>query len=167
MRLIAVGDSAGGNLCAALSLRMRRLSGPMPIAQVLIYPGLGGDLSWPSYIDNAEAPMLRTADLSAYRDAYSTSGQRIDQEIEEISPLKAKDFTGLPASWVFTADIDPVRDDGKVYAQRLQAAGVHAEWFNHAQLVHGYLRGRVMSRRIRTAFDEICQVLKTLRDSEA
>ncbi|EPE97456.1 lipase/esterase [Rhizobium grahamii CCGE 502] len=108
-RLITVGDSAGANLCAALSLRMRRLSGPMPIAQLLIYPGLGGDHSWPSYIENAEAPLLRTSDLAGYRAAYSGSEQPSDQELEEVSPLEAKDFSGLPRTRVFTADVDPAR----------------------------------------------------------
>jgi len=161
-RLITVGDSAGANLCAALALRMRRLTGPMPIAQLLIYPGLGGDHSWPSYIENAEAPLLRTADLAGYRAAYSGSEQPSDQELEEVSPLKAKDFSGLPPTRVFTADVDPLRDDGKAYVERLIAAGVDADWRNHEQLVHGYLRGRIMSRRIRAAFEEICRALQEM-----
>ncbi|MDE1995685.1 MAG: alpha/beta hydrolase [Rhizobiaceae bacterium] len=166
-QMIAVGDSAGANLCAALSLRMRRERGPMPIAQVLIYPGLGGDLSWPSYIENAEAPLLRTSDLAAYRDAYASGHQPSEQEIEESAPLKARDFSGLPPSWIFTADVDPLRDDGKVYADRLEKAGVSAHWHNHAQLVHGYLRGRIMSRRIRAAFDEICETLRRIAEVTA
>jgi len=161
-QLIAVGDSAGANLCAALALRMRRLAGPMPMAQLLIYPGLGGEVAWPSYVENAEAPLLRTSDLAGYRAAYSGSEQPSDQEVEEVSPLKAKDFSRLPRTRVFTADVDPVRDDGKVYVERLKAAGVNADWRNHEQLVHGYLRGRIMSRRIRTAFEEICRTLQEL-----
>lgn len=166
-QLIAVGDSAGANLCAALALRMRRHAGPMPIAQLLIYPGLGGEISWPSYIDNAEAPLLRTSDLAGYRSAYSSSGRPSDQQIEEVSPLKARDFAGLPRTWVFTADVDPLRDDGRVYVERLRAAGVEAEWRNHEQLVHGYLRGRTMSGRILAAFEEICQTLQRLRKAVA
>jgi acetyl esterase/lipase len=158
--LIVVGDSAGGSLCAALSLRMRRLGGPMPVAQVLIYPGLGGDHSWASYVENAEAPLLRTSDVSAYRRLYSNSARPSEQEIEEAAPLQATTFTNLPPTWTFTADVDPVRDDGKVYIERLKEAGVVAEWQNHAQLVHGYLRGRMMSRRIHSAFREICQKIR-------
>jgi acetyl esterase len=158
-RMIAVGDSAGGNLCAGLALRMRRLGGPMPIAQVLIYPGLGGELSWPSYIENAEAPLLRTSDLKAYHDAVSNERAPLPHELEEREPLKATDYAGLPRSFVFTADVDPLRDDGKVYVDRLTKAGVAAVWRNHDQLVHGYLRGRTMSRRIREAFTEICEAV--------
>jgi acetyl esterase len=153
-RLIAVGDSAGANLCAGLSLRLRRLGGPMPIAQVLIYPGLGGEATSLSYIENGDAPLLRTTDVLAYRDAavHEASSQ---VEIAELAPLMAADFGGLPASWVFTADVDPLRDDGEAYVQCLHAQGIKAVWRNHDQLVHGHLRGRTMSRRIRAAFDEI------------
>lgn len=158
-RLIAVGDSAGGNLCASLALRMRRLGGPMPIAQVLIYPGLGGDLDWPSYDENAEAPLLRTSDILAYRKHRPADETLSRQQIEEISPLLTDSFDGLPPSWIFTADVDPLRDDGEQYVARLRVAGIRAEWINHAQLVHGYLRGRVMSRRIKAAFDEICMAI--------
>jgi acetyl esterase len=154
-RLIAAGDSAGGNLAAGLSLRMRRLGGPMPIAQVLIYPGLGGNLTWLSYVENAEAPLLRTSDLAAYR-TISPGLSLPQHEIEERAPLKAASFAGLPPAYIFTADVDPVRDDGVVYAERLRASGVRAELRNDEQLVHGYLRGRVMSRRIAEAFAAIC-----------
>ena len=160
-RLIAAGDSAGGNLAAGLSLRMRRLGGPMPLAQVLIYPGLGGDLTWLSYVENAEAPLLRTSDLAGYR-TTAPRPEMARHEIEERAPLKAASFADLPRAYIFTADIDPVRDDGIVYAERLRDAGVPAELRNHPQLVHGYLRGRVMSSRIKAAFDEICLTIRAI-----
>jgi acetyl esterase len=165
-RLIAVGDSAGGNLCAGLSLRMRRLGGPMPIAQVLIYPGLGGDLSMPSYTENAEAPLLRTSDLHAYRRIQGKLSLTADQS-QEARPLTAASFAGLPPTYVFTADVDPLRDDGGLFVERLRDAGIEAEWRNDAQLVHGYLRGRIMSRRIAAAFDAICDCIRGLRSSSA
>jgi acetyl esterase len=166
-RLIAVGDSAGGNLCAGLSVRMRRLGGPMPISQVLIYPGLGGDLSWPSYSENAEAPLLRTSDILAYRKHNAAAHRLSDAEIEEASPLQAKSFAGQPPTFVFTADVDPLRDDGEQFVKRLSEAGVHAEWRNDLQLVHGYLRGRVMSKRIGGAFEAICACIAKFSDDAA
>lgn len=159
-RLIAVGDSAGANLAAGLSLRMRRLGGPIPLAQVLIYPGLGGDLTWPSYLENADAPLLRTSDIAAYRVDVSNLSQ--DQR-EEREPLRAGSFAGLPPANVFTADVDPLRDDGIVYAECLRSAGVQAQLHNHSQLVHGYLRGRTTSSRIKAAFDEICSAIGAVR----
>jgi len=157
--LITMGDSAGGHLCASLALRQRRLGKTMPIAQILIYPGLGGDLSLPSYHENAEAPLLRTKDLLAYR---HVGAQLLIDEMQkqEAAPLAATDFSSLPVTHVFTADIDPLRDDGRLYVEYLLAAGIKATWRNDAQLVHGYLRGRHMSWRIKAAFTAICDAVK-------
>jgi len=155
-RIITMGDSAGGHLCAGLSLRQRRKTALMPQAQILIYPGLGGDLSLPSYTQNAEAPLLRTKDLLAYRQTTKEIQQDVIK-IQEAAPLQATDFSSLPQTHVFTADIDPLRDDGRLYVELLTKAGVKAIWRNDAQLVHGYLRGRHMSKRIALAFDAICE----------
>jgi len=158
-RIITMGDSAGGHLCAGLALRCRRQLKLLPHAQILIYPGLGGDMNLPSYQQNAEAPLLRTKDLAAYRTAAPEdildAGQR-----EEAFPLSTSDFSSLPPTYVFTADIDPLRDDGRLYVERLSEAGIKAFWRNDAQLVHGYLRGRWMSQRIARAFDAICDSVK-------
>jgi len=160
-RIIVMGDSAGGHLSAGLCLRLRRLGKPMPIGQILIYPGLGGDLSLPAYQENANAPLLRTKDIQAYR-----AGVRevpVDAaDAQEIRPLRTMDFSGLPPTYVFTADIDPLRDDGRIYVERLRAAGINAWWRNDAQLVHGYLRGRHTSRRIAMAFRAICASVSVL-----
>ncbi len=158
---IVAGDSAGGNLSAALCLRMRRTGGPMPRGQVLIYPALGGDRSARSYAENAEAPMLRTADLDVYDRSY-TGGAAAVRADPECSPLRAGDFTGLPGAFVVTADVDPVRDDGPAYVEALRAAGVPAEWRNEAELVHGYLRARHMSRRAAASFSAICEAILRL-----
>lgn len=156
---LVMGDSAGGNLCAALCVRMKRVGGPMPSAQILIYPGLGGPLSLPAYTENENAPMLRTEDVIVYKNVYSDHERLCDVEREEVAPLSATDFAGLPPSWIITADVDPLRDDGRAYAEALQGAGVFARWHNEPQLVHGYLRARHMSDRARQSFTLICDLL--------
>lgn len=156
--VIGVGDSAGASLIAALSHRMKRLGGPMPLGQVLIYPGLGGDGTAPSYTENAEAPMLRTADLSHYSNAYS-GGADVMREAE-FSPLQAEDFSDLPPSFVVTADVDPLRDDGRDYVAALNQAGGEAVWRNEPQLVHGFLRARLMSQRAGASVQAIIAAVK-------
>ena len=153
---IAIGDSAGGNLSAGLCFRMRRTGGPMPLAQVLIYPGLGGDMDAPSYIDNAEAPMLRTQDLKTYAGMLTGGDMELRRSNPEISPLVAQSFAGLPPAFIVTADIDPLRDDGPAYLKALQAEGIDAEWRNEPQLIHGYLRARHSSARAAESFRVIC-----------
>jgi len=161
-RVIVGGDSAGGNLAAALCLRQRAQGGPMPVGQLLIYPGLGGDTSIGSYVSNAHAPMLTTAESAMY---FALRAGGMDRESAcdpELMPLKAVDFCGLPPAFVVTADIDPLRDDGRTYVERLQADGVAARYRNEAELVHGYLRARHMSRRAAASFAAMGEALGQL-----
>ena len=161
-RVIVGGDSAGGNLAAALCLRQRAQAGPMPVGQLLIYPGLGGDTSIGSYVSNAHAPMLTTAESAMYF-ALRTGGMDRESACDpELMPLKAADFCGLPPAFVVTADIDPLRDDGRTYVKRLQADGVAARYRNEAELVHGYLRARHMSRRAAASFAAMGEALVQL-----
>ena len=158
-RVMVAGDSAGGNLAAALCLRQKAIGGTQPLAQVLIYPGLGGDITQGSYVSNAHAPMLTTEE-GAYYFAIRTGGLSREQVSEpDLMPLLAPDFSGLAPAFVVTADIDPLRDDGPAYVQALQAAGVKASWRNEPELVHGYLRARHMSDRAAASFSAICEAI--------
>jgi acetyl esterase len=146
LRVIVGGDSAGGNLAAALCLRQRAQGGAMPVGQLLIYPGLGGDTSRGSYVSNAYAPMLTTAESAMYFGLRTGGLDRDSASDPELMPLHAADFCGLPPA------IDPLRDDGRIYVERLQADGVLARYRNEPELVHGYLRARHMSRRAAASF---------------
>lgn len=148
---IVMGDSAGGMLAAALCIAERD-QGKMPIGQILIYPGLGGDGSAASYHDNAQAPLLRTCDLHSYRHLVRGPDPKPDPL---AAPLQFPDLSGLPPAFIVTADVDPLRDDGRDYARRLSEAGVTSHWRNELQLPHGYLRARRMSDRARCSFQSI------------
>lgn len=78
-----------------------------------------------------------------------------EELLPEFAPLTATTFAGLAPAFVVTADIDPLRDDGRTYVARLREAGVAAEWRNEHQLVHGYLRARHRSRRATESFNAI------------
>ncbi len=161
-RVVIGGDSAGGNLVAAVCLRQKAAQAAMPLGQILIYPGLGGDHSKGSYVSNANAPML-SAKESAFYFALRTGGLNREQVRDpDLMPLLATDYRGLPAAFVVTADIDPLRDDGVQYVRRLQAAGVAAQYRNEPELVHGYLRARHMSDRAANSFAAIGTALTQL-----
>ena len=147
---VVVGDSAGAHLAAALCLTLRGAA--QPLGQVLIYPGLGGERTAPSYSENAEAPLLRTADLDTYHVALHGAAPLADPRAR---PLTAPDLSGLAPAFVVSADVDPLRDDAPAYVARLQAAGVAAIWRNEPQLPHGYLRARATSDRARRSFQAI------------
>ena len=155
--LLLVGDSAGGNLAAALALTLRgRVTG-----QVLIYPGLWGNIAAGSYVTHAKAPMLTTEDEVFYREARGGAG---DWRAE---PLIAADFSGVAPALVVVAECDPVCDDGRDYVARIVAAGGRARWVKEAGLVHGYLRARATVSRARASFERIVDgVLRLMAGGE-
>ncbi|WP_426219218.1 alpha/beta hydrolase [Pseudomonas sp. DWRC2-2] len=138
-RLVVMGDSAGGNLAAALCMGLRDDGQPLPRAQVLIYPGLGGPCDLPSRRDCMDAPLLSSADTDGYLALYL---QGSGNPSPYAMPLLAADFSGLPKALIAVAQFDPLRDDGMLYAERLQAAGVAAVLYPGKGLVHGCLRAR-------------------------
>ncbi|TDK41114.1 alpha/beta hydrolase [Antarcticimicrobium luteum] len=159
--LVLSGDSAGGNLAAAVAHHARgRLKGI--VGQVLIYPALGGDRSAPSYRENADAPMLTLQEVLFYMGVRLPEGQAEPTDDPTYAPLQDSDFSDLPPTVIVTADCDPLRDDAPAYAARLRAAGVPVHWINEAGLVHGYLRGRSISARIRESFERIEVAIEAL-----
>ncbi|MER9457145.1 alpha/beta hydrolase [Mesorhizobium sp. M0478] len=157
--ILLCGDSAGGNLCAALAHATRSHT-KKSIGQVLIYPGLGGDRSQGSYLTHAEAPMLTVRDLDFYRDVR-TGGLNGTGDIT-LYPLADADFIGLPPTVLITAQCDPLSSDGEAYRDRVLAAGGHAAWFEEPGLVHGYLRARHTVGRARASFNRIVEAVSVL-----
>jgi len=158
---ILVGASAGGTLAAALAYRLKS-SPQQVVGQVLIYPSLGGEqFELDSYRDNAEAPLLSTTDISFYRGSRCAD-DALPLDDPEFYPLAAGDFRGIAPTIAFSADIDPLRDDARVYVERLQGAGVAARWVNEPWLVHDYLRARHVSRVASAAFTHICDAITEL-----
>jgi acetyl esterase len=175
--LLLCGDSAGGNLAAAVTHTMRAHTtsdGRRAIAgQVLIYPGLGGDTTAGSYVTHSEAPMLTTRDVLFYADIRSApdnnndnNDDRADASNATMAPLSDADFSNLPDTIIFSAECDPLSDDGRHYSNAIVAAGGRAHWFNERGMVHGYLRARQSVVRAQQSFDRITDALNRLSDSE-
>lgn len=159
--IILLGVSAGGTLCAALCHR-KRTGETKPAGQVLVYPGLGGDVfNLESYRVNAEAPLLTTRDIEFYRGVRCADGNPPTDD-PEFYPLVAKDFGNTAPTIAISADIDPLRDDARLYIEKLEAAGVPAEWINEAGMTHDYLRARHLSKAAAAAFGRICDSIKKL-----
>ncbi|MCA3553990.1 MAG: alpha/beta hydrolase [Aestuariivirga sp.] len=154
--IIVGGDSAGGNLAAALALKARDEQAPRLKGQVLIYPGLGGDMSKGSYVSQANAPGLSTADVRYYRDTYRGGGSKFAE------PLRETDYRGLAPAFLVAAALDPLHDDCFDYAAALRAAGVHADVREEPLLVHAFLRARSMSAPARAGFEAIALACASL-----
>jgi acetyl esterase len=150
-KVVVIGDSAGGNLAAGLALRARDEGLSGIVGQVLIYPGLGGDLVSGSYQEMGNAPGLTTADTAYYRTILKAPA---DDPVAH--PLLAGSLAGLPPAYITVAHFDPLRDDGRIYAGRLSAAGVEVWFREEPQMVHAWLRARHMSDGAREGFRALC-----------
>lgn len=157
--VIMCGDSAGGNLGAAITHHARgqgRIAG-----QVLIYPSLGGDWSQGSFVTHADAPHLTTRDMQFYMRAR-TGGAEAPTGDPRFAPLNDTDFSGLPPTVCVTAQCDPLSSDGESYCHVIRAAGGQAQWIDVAGMVHGCLRARSMSTRAAGFFDEVVDAVSAV-----
>jgi acetyl esterase len=161
-RLVVAGDSAGGNLTAATCMRARDLAGLAVAGQVLIYPGLGGDMTKGSYIQHANAPGLPAEDIHYYHEAYVGPPESPHHQNKYALPLLETDYAGLPPAFLVAAEWDPLRDDAFEYAKRLRAAGVAAHVRHEPLLVHAFLRARHMSTPAAESFAAIAEAARSL-----
>jgi acetyl esterase len=159
-RIVVCGDSAGGNLAAATALAARDRNGPALSGQVLIYPACGTDFDLPSCRENAQAPMFTRDDLELYWSHYLGRDRR-GASCYAV-PMLAPHFRDLPPALVTTAQYDPVRDDGRLYAESLRNAGVKVELRNAPRLIHGWLRARAVSDDAKTEFKAICKAIRRM-----
>lgn len=150
--VVVAGDSAGGNLSAGIVLKARaeRLRGI--VGQVLVYPGLGGDLVSGSYAEMADAPGLTTTDVAYYRDILKAPSSDAF-----AAPLAETDLSGLPPAYITGAFFDPLRDDARIYAARLAAAGVNVTFREEPQMIHAWLRARHRSEGARAGFRRLAE----------
>ncbi|HEX3983227.1 MAG TPA: alpha/beta hydrolase [Acidisoma sp.] len=156
--VILAGDSAGATLAAALCLRLRRKEKPMPWAQVLMYPMLHPDFRRALDGPKEDAPLLPANSLEGYVAAYLGRVPEVVTD-PEIAPLATRDFSGMPPTAIFAADIDPLAEDAHDYCAALKECGVPVFFHSGHGLVHGYLRGRAVSDSIAEAFSTIVSSL--------
>ena len=156
---LLVGDSAGGTLAAAVAHAMRGKTAARGL--VLLYAGLGGNPDHGSYVTHAAAPMLTRDDVLYYAHVRHKSDASPGND-PTASPLHATDFAGLPHTIAFSAECDPIADDGRDYCARIIATGGQATWHLEPGLVHGYLRARHVVPRAAKSFDKIIAAISNL-----
>ena len=136
-RLGIGGDSAGGNLAAAVSIWARDNGGPKLYLQLLAYPVTDAVARAESYRRYEDGYGLNAATMEWFFDHYTPDrGARDDWR---VSPLRAASLAGLPPALVVTAGYDPLRDEGRAYAFRLQQEGTLADLVEFGGMLHGFL----------------------------
>ena len=158
-RLAVAGDSAGGNLAAVVALLCRDRRGPTVRFQALAYPVTdhwqAGQASYRQY---AEGYTLTRDFMKWTFRQYLPDG--VNRADPYLFPLHAADLSGLPAALIVTAEFDPLRDEGRAYAERLRAAGAAVEHLHLDDQMHGFLMQEATIDRARSAVDHFADAIR-------
>ncbi|WP_406700326.1 alpha/beta hydrolase [Singulisphaera sp. Ch08] len=156
---IAVGgDSAGGNLAAAVTLLARERGGPSLAFQLLIYPATDSTLDTPSHRAFAKGFMLTRSEIQWFLRHYLVRPEEGENPL--VSILRAKSLAELPPACLITAEFDPLRDEGEAYAARLRAFSVPVEHKRFDGMIHGFFQMAGIMDQGKTAIQYAASALK-------
>ena len=154
-KITLIGDSAGGNLAAAVSLMARDQGEFLPKRQILIYPAVNNCYTakspYRSVQENGEDYLLTAVKMEDYLTLYESCAE--DRNNPYFSPLMEKDYTNLPDTLILTAEFDPLRDEGEEYGKRLKEAGNHVEIHRISDALHGYFALGIRFLHVQESFD--------------
>ncbi len=160
-RIVVGGDSAGGNLAAAVALAVRD-TGPRLAAQFLIYPGVDfvEDADYPSRVENAEGYYLTAEEMTWFGNHYIDPSTDLNDP--RASPIRAADLSGVAPAVIGTAEYDPLRDEGEAYAKALADAGVDVRLQRYDGMIHGFYGLGVHSAAAAAAVTDLNRTLRDL-----
>ena len=154
-KITIIGDSAGGNLAAAVCLKARNTGDFTPKKQILIYPAVNNCYTakspYRSVQENGEDYLLTAVKMEDYLTLYESCAE--DRNNPYFSPLMEKDYTNLPDTLILTAEFDPLRDEGEEYGKRLKEAGNHVEIHRISDALHGYFALGIRFLHVQESFD--------------
>ncbi|APT88446.1 lipase [Corynebacterium frankenforstense DSM 45800] len=158
-RVVIAGDSAGGNLSAAVCLKFKQEGLPQPLLQMLFVPATNlAEFSTDSHREFADGLFLTRKQMEWYRNHYVGSAEAAADPL--VSPLLAEDVSGVAPAYVAVAGFDPLRDEGEAYAEKLEAAGVPVTCRRHRGLVHPFVNSTGVWRNARAALDDAVEAVK-------
>ena len=158
-RVAVGGDSAGGNLSAAVALMARDRGGPALKFQLLVYPVTDHNLNTNSYRANGEGYLLTKTGMDWFWNHYINKPG--DDANPYMSPLRASNLNNLPPALVITAEFDPLRDEGTAYAEKLKAAGNQVTYSDYKGAIHGFFSLGYMFKLGRDVMGDACAALRT------
>ncbi len=149
-----MGDSAGGNLAAAVSLMARDTGDFLPRRQILIYPALYCDYTETSPFASVEKYgkdyLLTSGKMRDYVELYASSSE--DYSNKYFAPLLETDYRSQPDTLILTAECDPLRDEGEAYGRRLREAGNKVEIHRIKEALHGYFALGIQYFHVKESF---------------
>lgn len=152
------GDSAGGNMTAVTTQRLRDRPVQQPIFQLLLYPALDLSCSTWSYTDFAEGFFLTTERVKYYVSHYLNSLDEVPDPL--ASPIKQSDLSRLPRTHIITAGFDPLRAEGEAYLARLKDAGINVTYTCYEGMIHAFAHMNHTVPAVLDALKEISAVIK-------
>ena len=168
-KITLMGDSAGGNLAAAVSLYMRDRGEQMVDRQVLIYPATYNnhtqDSPFASVLENGTDYFLTSRHICDYMDLYCQDNES-SRNSPYCAPLLAENFENQPDTLIITAQYDPLRDEGEEYGRKLKEAGNLAVVRRIDGTMHGYFSLSVQFAAVRKSYDIINKFLKDEIESD-
>lgn len=160
-QITVMGDSAGGNLAAAVCMKARDTGEFAPRRQVLIYPALYNCYTeaspYESVRTNGTGYLLTSVKMEDYVTLYARAEE--DRQDPYFAPLLAKDFSGLPDTLILTAEFDPLRDEGEDYGRRLREAGCRVRTERIEGALHGYFALGIQQLYVQESFRHINRFL--------
>lgn len=156
-RIAVCGDSAGGNLSAVVCQLAKKAGGPRIVYQVLMYPTTIAHAQTPSMAAFGKGYFLEREAMDWFFDSYVPKGH--DLKDPKLAPFWG-DVTGLPPAYVITAGFDPLKDEGKQYADKMAAAGVAVTYKDYPAMVHGFFNMSGIVPQAKDAIHEVAAKLK-------
>lgn len=156
-KIAVAGESAGGNLAINVSIRARDQKRPLPLHQLLVYPVAGTNTQSASYVANQEAAPLSSPMMGWFFKNYLRSTE--DLKDKRINLVEA-DLRALPPTTILTAEIDPLRTEGKLLAERLQAQGVEVTYRDYEGMTHEFFSMSPVLKQAEEAQENVSEELK-------
>lgn len=161
-KITIMGDSAGGNLAAAVCLMAKDKGEFMPRRQILIYPALNNcyteESPYRSVQENGKDYLLTAGKMEDYLTLYQRNPQ--DRQNPYFAPILAQDLSGMPETLILTAELDPLRDEGEAYGERLKTAGNYVEVHRIEEAFHGFFALGIRFFHVQESFRIMNKFLK-------
>jgi acetyl esterase len=159
-RIAVGGDSAGGHLAAVVTQTAKEKGGPALAYQLLLFPGTEFTTDTSSMNKYAVGYFMEKRSIEWFYSQVLPADS--DRNSPKISPLKAKDFTGLPPAFIMLGGYDPLHDEGLAYAEKLRAAGVKVVVSDYADMVHCFI---YLQTVLPQAHEAVAAAARAVRDA--